>query len=89
MVQELISRRLRNLLMDHLSAASVLREIENEFEAETLELCEHGRGHVRQPHLHLCFAVGDEVRLVRARLRGTSLEPVDDSGNERIAAQVG
>jgi hypothetical protein len=34
--QELISRRLRNLLMDHLSAASVLREIENEFEAAAI-----------------------------------------------------
>lgn len=28
-----ISRRLRNLLMDHLAGASVLREIESEFEA--------------------------------------------------------
>ena len=36
MAQELISRRLRNLLMDHLSAASVLREIENEFEAAAI-----------------------------------------------------
>lgn len=31
--KELISRRLRNLLMDHLAGNSVLREIENEFEA--------------------------------------------------------
>jgi hypothetical protein len=33
MAREIICRRLRNLLMDYLSAASVLREIENEFEA--------------------------------------------------------
>lgn len=31
--RELVSRRLRNLLMDHLASNSVLREIENEFEA--------------------------------------------------------
>lgn len=33
MAQELISRRLRMMLMDYLAGASVLREIENEFEA--------------------------------------------------------
>jgi hypothetical protein len=33
MAQDLVSRRLRNMLMDHLSGVSVLREIENEFEA--------------------------------------------------------
>lgn len=33
-----ISRRLRNLLMDHLAGASVLREIESEFEAAEVPL---------------------------------------------------
>lgn len=33
-----ISRRLRNLLMDHLAGASVLREIESEFEAADVPL---------------------------------------------------
>ena len=33
MAQELVSRRLRSLLMDHLAGASVLREIGNEFDA--------------------------------------------------------
>ena len=33
MATELVSRRLRNLLMDYLAGSSVLREIENEFEA--------------------------------------------------------
>ncbi|MBK9005231.1 MAG: hypothetical protein IPM41_15690 [Sphingomonadales bacterium] len=33
-----ISRRLRNLLMDHLAGASVLREIESEFEAADIPL---------------------------------------------------
>jgi len=33
MAKDLISRRLRTLLMDHLSGSSVLREIENEFES--------------------------------------------------------
>lgn len=36
MAQELVSRRLRNMLMEYLSGNSVLRVIENEFEASDI-----------------------------------------------------
>lgn len=40
MSKDLISKRLRNLLKDHLASNSTLREIENEFEAAEIPLAE-------------------------------------------------